>query len=221
MYPEENLIQKGGTFLNLSAKEKLFFFVQVVGIFAVTFIILYVVGFIPKEFKPAAPIEDVQTGSSEDTPSYVAQPQTQTRPDRIVIDKISLDATIGHPTSQNIQTLDQFLNQGVVHYPGSGFLEEGNIFLFGHSADRFQLVSNPALKIFNGLYKLERGDLITLQADNKEYIYEVTSVALVNADTAFVDFSKTGQTLTISTCNTFGKLQERWVVEATLKTSRS
>lgn len=225
---DNNLIKKGNTFFGLSTAGKAFFFFQVIGVFALSFVALYIIGFAPKELKGPSTdisgdilINDDLDGRETDDFDQEDRVVTKTKPERIIIEKIGVDSGIEHPTTQAVSILDQFLTRGVVHYPGSGILEEGNIFLFGHSADRFQYVSNPALKVFNGIYKLEKGDEVILTANNKRYIYSIDSVDLVDANTAFVDFSKTGQKLTISTCNTFGEQQERWIVEATLKTIKS
>lgn len=202
-------IKKSNIFLNLSTKGKVVFALQVLGIFVATFLILYLFGLTPKEINLGFNNSRALFSENED-------PGIRTRPEHIVIDKIGLSASIIRPGSQDISILDEALSNGVVHYPGSGTLEIGNIFLFGHSADGYQLVSNEALKVFNGIYKLEEGDQIFLFGNGKKYVYSVDSVNLVDASTALIDFSNNKQTLTISTCNTFGELQERWVVEANL-----
>jgi LPXTG-site transpeptidase (sortase) family protein len=87
------------------------------------------------------------------------------------------------------------------------------MFIFGHSTG-FSVVNNQAYKTFNDLDKLSAGDEIRIESDGKTYIYKVESLVLVDESEAFVDFSKTDRRLTISTCNSFGAKQERWVVEA-------
>ena len=89
-----------------------------------------------------------------------------------------------------------------------------NIFIFGHSATNFPLVQNPAFKVFNNLEKLEKGDKIILSSGNDDFIYLVEDVQLKDADETIVRFDDSRRRLTISTCNTFGQKQERWVVEA-------
>lgn len=138
-----------------------------------------------------------------------------TRPDRIIIEKVGIDTVINQPEIQDVAVLDQALLGGAVHYPGSGSVERGNMFIFGHSTN-WQVVRNQAFKTFNGLEKLEKGDQILVVADENEYIYRVDSVKLVDEDDALVVFDSSGRTLTLSTCNTFGQKQERWVVEASL-----
>lgn len=135
-------------------------------------------------------------------------------PVRIVIDAIGVDALVTNPTSASITALDAALLDGVVHYPGSGDLEDvSNMFLFGHSTG-FRVVQNEAFKIFNDLKHLEENDLIRVRSASREYVYRVTSVSLVNANEAFVELSNREKKLTLSTCNSFGSEEERYVVEA-------
>lgn len=136
-----------------------------------------------------------------------------TRPDGISIPKIGIDSVIEKPNSVDVATLDNALTKGAVHYPGSGTIEKGNMFLFGHSTN-WNVVQNQAFKTFNGLEKLVDGDEIIIEADGQSYVYVVNSVKLLDEDDALVEFNNSSRTLTISTCNTFGEKQERWVVEA-------
>ena len=209
-------------------KKAITFYIQSGVIFAITFTILLVMGFVPTEFTRSksikkSPTNDVSdVASSTDTSDDFVPlkkdeaPLTQTKPERITIAKIGVDSYIQAPQSQNVSALDQALQKGAVYYPGSGTIEKGNIFLFGHSTN-WKIVNNQAYKTFNDLDKLEEGDEITLEADGYAYIYSVTDVTLVNDDEGLVEFNNSGRTLTISTCNTFGAKQERWVVDAVFK----
>lgn len=141
---------------------------------------------------------------------------TATKPTRVTIDSIGVDSEILAPSSPRVDVLDAALKKGAVYYPGSGTIEQGNIFLFGHSTN-WAIVQNQAYKTFNGLEKLKRGEEIKLEAEGKTYVYAVESVSLVDSNTAFVDLTKTGRRLTISTCDTFGRKADRWVVDAVLK----
>jgi LPXTG-site transpeptidase (sortase) family protein len=135
-------------------------------------------------------------------------------PLHITIDAIGVDAPVLNPESPDTETLDAALLAGAVHYPGSADLEEnGNVFLFGHSS-YLPKVINPAFRAFNGLQHLAEGDIIRVRSRSDEYIYRVTSVKLVDASEAWVDLSRTGRKLTLSTCDSFGKKQDRFVVEA-------
>ncbi|HMO78657.1 MAG TPA: sortase [Candidatus Paceibacterota bacterium] len=139
--------------------------------------------------------------------------QNYTRPDRIIISKIGVDTSVLNPNTRDVVELDRYLLQGAVHYPGSGSIEKGNMFVFGHSSG-LQNVRNQAYKAFNNLNKLSIGDTIEVFAAGKKYNYRVKSVKLVNENSALVRFDNSKRMITISTCNTFGSKQERWVIEA-------
>ncbi|HRY30968.1 MAG TPA: sortase [Candidatus Paceibacterota bacterium] len=139
---------------------------------------------------------------------------TYTRPDEIIISKLGIGAKIQQPDTFNVAELDVHLSQGPVHYPGSGSVENGNIFIFGHSADLYLNAQGSALKVFNNLYKLDEGDVIQLIANGSNYFYKVTKVSLVDENEALIKFNSDIKKLTISTCNTFGAREERWIVEA-------
>ncbi len=135
-------------------------------------------------------------------------------PMRIIIDAIDVDATIMNPTSRDIDTLDVALRQGVVHYPGSGDLEDtSNMFLLGHSTG-FRVVQNELYKVFNGLKNLKANDVIRVQSHDTEYLYRVTNVELVNASETSIPLASNVKMLTLATCNVFGAKEERYVVTA-------
>lgn len=199
-------IKKKERFLDLKTKEKTFLVLQIIGIFIVFTSIIFITGLIPKELKESN--IEIFDNLEEDL-KYT----TYTRPSYISIEKIGVDSVIELPNTQNIEILDQSLQKGAVHYPGSGGIEKGNIFIFGHSTN-WKIVKNQAYKTFNDLDKLEKGDEIILEADGKKYTYLVDTVNLVNESESLVNLDTIEKKLTISTCNSFGDKQERWVVEA-------
>jgi LPXTG-site transpeptidase (sortase) family protein len=135
-------------------------------------------------------------------------------PDRIVIDKIGVSSAITHPQTADTRVLDKELQKGVVQYPGSGYLNENrNLFFFGHSTGLAN-VRNAAYKAFNDLGKLNIGDTLLLYAGNEVYEYAVISASLTKATEALVNFSTGRRMITLSTCNTFGKKEDRFVVTA-------
>lgn len=137
-------------------------------------------------------------------------------PERIVIDKIGVSSPIMHPKTTDTRVLDEELKKGVVHYPGSGYLNENsNIFLFGHSTGLAN-VRNKAYEAFNDLNKLNIGDVIKIYAKDGVYEYSVVNISLTEANQALVTFGADKKMLTLSTCNTFGKKEERFVVVAEL-----
>jgi LPXTG-site transpeptidase (sortase) family protein len=212
-------------------KEIVYFAVILLAVFMISFVVFSGVGLAPTGLQIATYISD--SDAPEGSIGYYLDSQIQpikyideqgntvntvdsgnyTRPDRVVISKIGVNTPIEQPNTRNVATLDSLLSRGAVHYPGSGTVEQGNMFLFGHSTG-FQVVQNQAYKTFNDLNKLENGDQISIFADGTEYIYKVSSLRLVNENNGEVRFDQGRRMLTISTCNSFGTKQERWVVEA-------
>ena len=138
------------------------------------------------------------------------------RPERIVIDKIGVSSPIVHPETTDVRVLDEELKKGVVQYPGSGYLNENsNVFLFGHSTG-LPNVCNKAYEAFNDLNKLNIGDVIKIYAEDGVYEYSVMNISLTDANQALVTFGSDKKMLTLSTCNTFGKKEDRFVVSAEL-----
>ena len=135
-------------------------------------------------------------------------------PTHISIPKINVDTNVSNPESDNVSILDEYLKKGSVHYPGSGDINSGNMFLFAHSTG-FKVVQNQAYKAFNNLKSLSSGDDIYITGeDNKIYSYKVKNVKLASASDVLVRFDSGEHMLTLSTCNTFGQKEERYVVEA-------
>ncbi len=181
------------------------FFLYFVMVCLVSFAFLYLFGLVPESLKSNI----AKYPQKEAEAMFVG-----VEPTRIVIKKIGVDALVYNPENTDIKSLNKYLTSGAVRYPGSGLIGKGNMFLFGHSADIYSTVNNPAYKTFNGISKLGFGDEIIVYAENKSFLYKVLSVTLVGADKALVEFSGTDNKLTISTCNTFGAKEERHVVEA-------
>lgn len=179
------------------------------GVFVISFGVLYLLNFVPNELKD-------QSITAE--PSGVASTTTIGKkqyelPVRISIEKIGVNAIVQNPTTTNIGELDDLLLHGVVRYPGSGLPGEGNMFFFGHSTG-LKLVNNQAFKAFNNLKNLAAGDTVLVYGDAHVYTYKVNNVKLADDKDVLVDFSVKKNMLTLSTCNTFGKKEERYVVEA-------
>lgn len=189
-------------------------------IFMATYAVLALAGFVPEQFKfvtTKPPAATTRVDNIDDTtPPGVVASDTNRIPQKIEIPKIGVSSVIQAPQSADVSVLDAALAKGATYYPGSGTLQGGNMFIFGHSTN-WKVVNNPAFKTFNGLEKLVAGDEVVLTSGGKTYVYMVQSVRLASEDDVLVEFDKGGRTLTISTCDTFGKKQDRWVVEAILK----
>lgn len=178
-------------------------------IFAILFTLSWFLGIVP-------PLE---TNSDEVSADVSVRTETaplveNDTPVHITIDAIGVDTKINNPQSTSIETLDAALLSGVVHYPGSGNLaDHSNMFLFGHSTG-FRVVQNESFKAFNNLKDLKANDLIRVRSASREYIYRVTTVTLTKAGEAFVELSTREKKLTLTTCNSFGNKEDRYVVEA-------
>ncbi len=182
------------------------------------FALLYSIGLIPESIKPNQG-DSLRTLWDKAQPKTADQPADQNavaaeNPTRIVIDKIGVDVSISNPNTTNVTTLDEYLKQGAVRYPGSGLLGSGNMFIFAHSAEAYVILHNMNLKAFNKLEDLKLGDMIKVYSATKVYQYMVSSVTLVNESQALVDFGNQKNMLTLSTCNTFGARTDRYVVTA-------
>ncbi len=184
-------------------------------IFTVTYTVLLLVGFVPKQFENTENIFQAVPIVKNDPVINDPVPNTDSNliPQKVEIPKIGVSSTIQIPSSIDVATLDYELSKGAVYYPGSGTLQYGNMFLFGHSTN-WAVVNNQAYKTFNNLDKLVIGDEIIVTSNGQKYLYTVTTVRHAAEDDVLVEFNKGDRMLTISTCDSFGKKQDRWVVEA-------
>lgn len=181
-----------------------------IAIFVVVGVGLYLFGLVPSELvsKNENTTNQLNSSLSEDTIA------TNILPTRIVISSVGIDTVVNHPNSQDVAVLDQSLLSGAVYYPGSGSIGHGNALIFGHSTG-LSVVRNQAFKAFNNLKKVVAGDEIrVLGDDGSVYVYIAISTELVNDDSALIEFDTSEKMITLSTCNTFGKKEERHVVKA-------
>ncbi len=194
----------------------------------ITFSVLYYVGGVPEELRVLDASTFVGQADTSASTSLESKKTTgpitleQVQPDlprKIIIDKINVNSSVSTPTSANNSVLNEYLLRGAVRYPGSGSLGQGNLFIFGHSSS-LKIVNNQAFKTFNNLKNLNIDDEIKVQSAKKEYTYKVVTVMLVDSDKALVDLTSKKNMLTLSTCNTFGEKQERYVVEALFISSK-
>lgn len=138
-------------------------------------------------------------------------------PLRVIVPKINIDAPILNPEIDTLEVLDAALLKGAVHYPGSGNIAEKKpMFLFGHSTSRLQPRSE-VYKTFNRMAELRPGDEIQVEGVNKVAVYKVVFSGIYRDQDVLVDLTGKGSDLIMSTCNTFGKKEERIVVRAVLK----
>lgn len=201
-------------------KHDLKFLVVFAGIFFLTFLGLYFVGLVPVEFLAGDPsdpgVNDLKLRvlNGVDNSNSEIQNTPSEEPIYIEIPKVGVNIVVQNPTSKNNNILNEYLLKGAVRYPDSGLIGQGNMLIFGHSAEAYKNIVNPAYKAFNGIENLKVGDEVYVKSENGNYVYKVTNVKLVNASEEQIIFSNDKNTLTLATCNTFGEKQERYVVEA-------
>ena len=135
-------------------------------------------------------------------------------PERIKIDAIDLDLAVQNPNTRDLGVLDALLQKGPARYVDSAQLgEKGNVVIFAHSS-HLPIVHNQMFKAFNKIPDLKAGDSISITGGGKEFVYQVTSVTKEDTSDGKIDLSKTGQHLTLVTCDTLTGKSARFVLQA-------
>jgi len=135
-------------------------------------------------------------------------------PIEIIIAKLDKNIKVLNPTSRNIADLDNALLEGVVRHPDSASLgQKGNVFILGHSS-YLPNVFNKNFQAFNGIQELVWGDKIEVYSEDQLFEYRVDKVYKANALDTTVPIAGDGYRLILATCNSFGGVDDRWVVEA-------
>lgn len=182
-------------------------------VFFVSFATLATFDLIPEAPTEVAKEEIKVSGASLSAAVALAAPEN---PIRVKIPALKLDVTIKNPESTNVAVLDEALLTGAVRYPTSARLgEDGNVVLFGHSS-YLPVVNNKAFRAFNEIQNLKNGERIIVHGEGVTYVYVVKEVASADAESAAIPLTKTGRTLTLATCDSFGKKTDRFVVVADL-----
>lgn len=183
------------------------------GIMALVFLGSFTVFNIISDLSDDISISDIKK-DNQITPIGNDVISTRTEPIKVVIDSVGINVLVSRPQSKDVSVLDNALLKGAVYYPGSGVIESGNMFIFAHSTG-LSVVRNQAFKAFSNLKNVKSGDKILIIGDDGvTYRYIADSISLVDENEALVQFDTSTRMLTLSTCNTFGKKQERHVVKA-------
>lgn len=153
--------------------------------------------------------EEEDTGLNSDT-SLVSAPDF---PVLISIDRLGKTIPVLNPSSRTIADLDAALLDGVVRHPDSANLtQQGNVFILGHSS-YLPNVFNKNFQAFNGIQDLEWGDIVKVYSEDFVYEYRVEKVYRASAQDATVPIAGEGYRLTLATCNSFGSIDDRYIVE--------
>jgi len=136
----------------------------------------------------------------------------------LIIPKIGLNVQVfPNVDPQNPSEFLPVLKKGAAHAKGSAYPDEneGNVFLFAHSTDRFYSIT-----YYNALFyligKLEKGDRITVFYKQKKYDYKVIDRAIVAPEKvlSYVEKFSSRKTLTLQTCYPPGTTLKRLLVIA-------
>lgn len=203
-------------------EQKMIFVLVFVGVFTVSYGILYAIDFVPEPIDEKEgvleAVEATVVNEAEEMPSIAPFDPT---PNRIIIDKLDREVEILNPATSDIEELDEALLSGVVRHPDSAdFTEDGTMFLLGHSS-YLPTVFNRNFQAFNGIEDLVWGDRIRVQSNNIEYVYRVDIVYEAKASEAEIEIVTGEPRLALATCDSFGSKDDRFVVEATLIDSYS
>jgi LPXTG-site transpeptidase (sortase) family protein len=135
-------------------------------------------------------------------------------PSSLVINTLDRTVAVLNPESRRVADLDAALLEGVVRHPDSAALgEDGTVFLLGHSS-YLPNVFNRNFQAFNGIQDLAWGDTIELLAEGVVYEYQVENVYRARAQDVTVPIAGDEPRLVLATCNSFGSVDDRFIVEA-------
>lgn len=212
------------SFLNTIWERKFTFLFVYFLVFLLTYLFLVAVDFVP-EPKSDEPVDaEKMTGeiitteaSEQELPAAEVVeevPVTPILPTAIYIERLDRTVAVLNPSSRTIADLDKALLSGVVRHPDSAHLEQkGNVFILGHSS-YLPSVFNKNFQAFNGIENLKWGDTIEVFSEDKVFVYRVEKVFETEAQQLTVPIAVEEKLLTIATCNSFGSIDDRYIVEA-------
>ena len=138
---------------------------------------------------------------------------------QIEIPRLGLQAPIISLAEKDKESLEEALDRGVIHYPGSALPgEKGIVVLMGHSAPP----GWPNIKydrVFSEIVNLEEGDKIGISFNHFLYPYQVIEKHIFSREEEeeFLAQERDQKWLVLSTCYPPGKDLQRLVVVAILE----
>lgn len=209
-------------------------------VFLFSYAILVIIDFIPEPKEPKTENVTSKNSTSENTPSSIETKDNLTTrdnslenteleqrlitsaqeeaflPEKIIFESLNQTVTVLNPTSRNIADLDNALLNGAVRHPDSATLnQDGTVFILGHSS-YLPNVINENFQAFNGIQNLKWGDIIKVEAGLTTYIYKVNKVYEAKATATTIPIAGEDKKLVLATCNSFGSVDDRYIVEAKL-----
>jgi sortase A len=135
---------------------------------------------------------------------------------RISIPKIGVNAPIVYAESNEEKAIQDALQNGVVHYPGTALPGEvGNTFITGHSSN-YWWAAGSYNYVFVLLDKLEVGDKAVVYYNSKKYVYTVSSKKVVEPTDTSVLLPTSTPTMTLMTCTPAGTSRQRLIISLDL-----
>jgi LPXTG-site transpeptidase (sortase) family protein len=137
----------------------------------------------------------------------------------LTIDKIQINKA---PVTANVDSTKEekyreALGNGLAHFKGTNLPGgDGNTFIYGHSAAGDYAERNPqdVVTAFTRLFKLNIGDKIYIDFEDKTYEYTIKKIKEINPEDVKILTSNNTKTLTLMTCSPPGLSSKRLVITA-------
>ncbi|MFH0905175.1 MAG: sortase [bacterium] len=145
------------------------------------------------------------------------------KPDRIVINRIGVDAPLIYPDVGDESAIQLALEAGVAHYPGTAQVgQSGNAYFLGHSSES---PSDPGQfkTVFALLTQLREGDKILItDSRGRQFSYQIFDRAVVSPGQTNVLDPILGhpRMLSLQTSYPLGTTLWRYIVRAELVTNK-
>lgn len=214
-------------------ERKASFFLMFFIVFSLSYLFLLAIDFVPEKPQEQMAEEASSATADEEVPSS-AEPSldpenTDTEvetivgsgdnsisiyPESLIIEQLGRRVSVLNPQSRLVTDLDNALLEGVVRHPDSVTLgKPGTVFILGHSS-YLPTVFNKNFQALNGIQNLAWGDTIKLVSGDVTYEYQVDKVYQARAQEVTVPIDGEESRLVLATCNSFGSVDDRYIVEA-------